>query len=353
MVKRLLRVLAVLVVSAGLVGAGWWAGRSALDTPSDPVGVGEPVVYEVVDGTVGRSLSFAAVAEWPVEDLVRNAAVGVVTSVSVDQGDSVDAGDVLYSVDLRPVVVARGVVPAFRDMALRVEGPDVAQLQSFLAGMGLYDGEIDGDFGSGTRVAVQAWQKEIGVADDGVVRVGDLVFVSELPMRVTLDGAVSVGMPLVGGEVTARRVVGDPLFTIPLSAEQRSLVPLHAEVRVSHSGGVWDARIRQVHEDDVSGQLSLDLEAIDGGSVCGADCAAAVALEDMTDFSSELVVVPETTGPIVPVAAIETASNGSTSVTTPGGRVIVEIVAAASGLAVVDGVAVGDEIILPVSESDL
>jgi len=352
MVRRLLRVLAVLVVGAGLVAAGWWAARSALEPPSDPLGADEPVVYEVVDGTVGRSLPFAAVAEWPMEDLARNAAMGVVTSVGVADGEVVDADDVLYSVDLRPVVVAPGVVPAFRDLTLRVEGPDVAQLQGFLSRLGFYDGEVDGSFESGTRAAVVDWQEAIGVPGDGVVRAGDLVFVPELPVRIALDEGVSVGAPLVGGEVTVRRVVGDPSFTIPLSPEQRSLVPLDADVLVSHSGGVWEARIQQVREDDALGQLSLDLEAVGGGSVCGGDCAAEVALGGMTDFSSELVVVPETAGPVVPLAAIMTAVDGSTSVTTREGRVVVEIVAASAGLAVVDGVSVGDEIILPISGSD-
>lgn len=351
-IGHLLRTLVVLFAGVALVGAGWWAARVALESPDDPLGTPEPVMYEIINGSVGRSLRFVAVAEWPVEDLARNTGSGIVTTVDIGRGDTVDAGDVLYTLDLRPVVVAKGTVPAFRDMAVLTEGPDVAQLQVFLSDMGFYGAEADGKFGSGTRDAVREWQKTTGVPDDGVVRAGDVVFIPELPVRVILDAGVTVGAPLVGGEATVRRLAGDPSFTIPLLPEQRSLVPLDAVVLVSHSGVVWDARISTVREDDAKGQLLVDLEASDGGSVCGDDCAAEVSLVGTTDFSVEVVVVPETTGPVIPMAAIETAPDGTMSVTTPGGVVPIEIIASADGLAVVGGVSVGDRIVLPVTGTD-
>lgn len=49
------------------------------------------------------------------------------------------------------------------------KGEDVSALQSTLASLGLYDGPIDGIFGSGTKAAVEAYQKETGLKADGIV----------------------------------------------------------------------------------------------------------------------------------------------------------------------------------------
>jgi multidrug efflux pump subunit AcrA (membrane-fusion protein) len=132
-VGRILMLLAV-VGMAGFVG--WWAGREALVAPEDPLAEPEPVSYTVVEGVVDHSLSFVAVAEWEPALLARSEVAGVVTSVSVEPGGEVSAGDVLFAADLRPVVAAAGQTPAFREMSLRDSGNDVGQLQGLLMGLG-------------------------------------------------------------------------------------------------------------------------------------------------------------------------------------------------------------------------
>ena len=49
------------------------------------------------------------------------------------------------------------------------KGQDVKDLQSRLAGLGYYTGEIDGEFGPGTKEAVTAFQKANGLEADGIV----------------------------------------------------------------------------------------------------------------------------------------------------------------------------------------
>lgn len=347
--KRVLRVVLVLVVAAGLVFGGWWAGQAALEPPEDPFGPAVETAYTVVDGSVGRSLNFAAVAEWPMVDLARSGSAGVVTSVDVVAGDEVVAGSVVYSVDLRPVTIGVGAVPMFRDLFLRAEGPDVAQVQALLAEMGFFVGEVDGVFGRDMRDAVRVWQDANGLPDDGVVRVGDVMFVPSVPVRVVLGDMVIVGASLGGGEVTVRRVTGDPVFVIPLALEQRGLVPLDAEVFVGHGAGVWEGMIGMVREDDQRSELLLEIVALDGGSLCGAECAAEVPLIGRSNYPAEVVVIPETSGPVVPIAAIQTSPDGATYVRAPdGGQIPVTIVEASNGIAVVEGVGVGDVILLPV-----
>ncbi len=337
----------ILFVAAGLLAAGWWAASVSLEPPEDPLREAVPVEYTVAEGVVGRSLRFPSVASWQFRDLARNASVGVVTSVAVSPGDEVAAGDVLYAVDLRPVVVAVGDTPMFRDLGLKSEGPDVVQLQELLTSLGLYSGKVDGVFGLAVRAAVRDWQDSLGLDDDGAVRRGDVVFASSLPARVVLANEVTVGAPLSGGEIVVRELVGDPEFVIPLSPQQRSVVPLSADVFVTYDGGVWPGRIVEVVEDELRGELLLVLEGDGGGSVCGSDCAVAVPLIGETSFSTEIVVVAETAGPVVPVAGVLTEADGSTSVRLADGTTVaVTVLAVADGLAVVEGVAAGDVIVL-------
>ena len=49
------------------------------------------------------------------------------------------------------------------------KGQDVKDLQSRLHGLGYYTGEIDGEFGPGTKEAVTAFQKANGLEADGIV----------------------------------------------------------------------------------------------------------------------------------------------------------------------------------------
>ncbi len=342
----------VLVVSAALA-VGVWAGRVVLVAPDDPLaGAPEPVTYAVAEGRLGRSLQFAAVAEWELVPLAWNAASGVVTSVDVAQGDEVVAGQRLYSVNLRPVVIAEGVVPAFRDLVLNAQGADVAQLQAMLSELGVFSAEVDGVFRTSTRAAVRAWQAASGMAVDGVVPLGDVIFVAELPARVMFTSTLVVGRSLLGGEQLVWEVPSSPVFRVPLSVEQRSLVPLSAAVFVTYADGVWAGRVDRAVETPESGRLDLILTGLDGRPLCGDECARWVELDHPTDFLVEIAVIPETVGPVVPVAAIQLDGGNQPFVTTAGGeRIDVTIVESAQGIAVVSGVEVGTVIQLPMTSA--
>jgi peptidoglycan hydrolase-like protein with peptidoglycan-binding domain len=334
----------VLVGVAGVVG--WWAGRTAV-APPEVVESSDAVAYEVGVDSVSRVLRFQGSAVWPLTDGPLSRAAGVVTSVAIDVGDTVDAGNVLYAVDLRPVVVAEGDTPMFRSLALRAEGPDVAQLQSMLATLGFFDGEADGVFGATTGTAVRAWQTSLGVEPDGVVQAGDVVFARELPLVVVPSETVAVGASVSGGEEAFRVVPEAPRFWVPLSPDQRSLVPSDVPVQVEHPGGIWDAVVVDVVEDPERFNLEYVLGGPDGGPVCGGACLDAVPLTGQTDFPVFFVVVPETTGPMVPVAAVHTGPGGEASVTMASGEVRpVTVLAGFGGMVIVDGIEPGELVLV-------
>jgi len=349
--SRLVKVIVAVVLAGVVGGVGFWAGRVALVPPSNPLAEVGPLTYTVADGQVGKSLSFVVQATWELSPVGRNGGAGVVTSMPVGIGDVVSAGDVLYSVDLRPVVVAEGVVPAFRDLSVGMVGPDVAQVQGLLTSLGFFDGDERGVFDAVTAAAVKGWQESLGVEADGVVRAGDVVFVPELPVRVAFSDVLAVGARVSGGEQVVLAVPADPMFVIPLSVEQRSLVPLSAQVKVTFAEGVWDAVVVEATESPLMNQLSLVLRGADGGPVCGDVCARWVSLTSRTDFRAQVVVIPDTTGPVVPVSAIGTdAANRPFVTLTDGTQVPVTVVASSQGTAVVDGIDVGTVVVLPYGE---
>lgn len=341
----------VVVITAA---AGFWAGRVAMFPPDDPLtSTAEPVHYEVVEQTIGRSLQFAAVAEWESAPLARARAAGIVTSVAFSAGAPVGAGDVLYTLNLRPVVVAQGEIPAFRDMQTGDEGADVAQLQAMLIGLGYSDAEPNGSFGTETDTATRAWQAALGVEGDGVVRLGDVVFAPELPTRMVPTEALTVGASLTGGETVVNAMAPAPTIVVPLTPEQRELVPLSGDVVVTYPGGTWQGVIARAAEplDEGGGILELVLEAAAGGPLCGDECTEWIPALGRTDFGAEIVVVPETTGPVIPVAAIVTDAGGEHTVRLlDGGNAPVKIQASTGGLAVVSGVESGDVVVLPFTE---
>ena len=304
-------------------------------------------MYEVGVDTVGRSLSLGVAAEWQAEPTAPVVAGGTVTSIEVGDGQVVRPGDVLVVLDLAPLVVAEGSTPVFRRMTRGDKGPDVAQLQRFLVSLGFNDHDPDGNYGGATESAVKAWQRSLDRDATGVVEMGDLVFVPELPARVRLGADISVGSRLDGEIALFDLVVGAPQFFVPLSIEQRDLVPLTSTVVIHAEDKTWSAIIDQVIEDPANGTLQLNLAAPDGGSICSDECEALVPLRGRTIFSADIVVVPETTGPAVPMAAIHAAPSGELYVILEGGEErAVSVVASRNGIAIVDGVEAGERVVM-------
>lgn len=333
---------ATLIIAAA---AGVWATRATLESPIGAEPTVRPSLYTVRQGTVSRIVSFVAEARWETVPLAINAASGTVTTVEVAAGSAVDTGQMLYSVDLRPTVAAVGSVPAFRDISLGLRGADIEQLQRFLAESGHYEGALDGIFDPATVAAVEAWQGQLGVEPDGIVRRSDVLFVPELPTRIAPSAELRVGLQLSGGEPVIERLPEAPAFTITLGADQADLVPLTASVVVHHSAGVWDGSIAS-STTRPTGELVLALEGVDGTPLCGAACDA-VPVGEPVLYATDLVAVPETTGPLVPVSALRTSPDGAvTIVTEQGVETPVEIVAAAEGRAVVSGIDEGTRVYL-------
>lgn len=336
--------LGAVVLVLAVFAAGWWAGRTALDPPQDPLPEPGVLSYEVVTGEVSRELNVTAQAAWPSAATLIAGAGGVVTTVDVPTGDLVGEGARILTVNLRPVIVAQGNVPAFRALVQGTIGADVAALQAFLTRIGFDAGTPDGRFDTGTATAVRAWQRSIGLAQTGAVELGDVVFTATLPARVRI--AVTVGTSVGPGTALGDLLAPAPEFRIPVTQDQVSLLPPNAEVSIQNAEGSWSATVTGIDPTNPE-QPQLILAGPEQGAVC-ADSCAEVPVSEASTWSASVVIVPRTEGPVIPVAAVRTQPDGSSTVRTTGGEdVTVEVIASNGGLAVVSGIQAGTEIEVP------
>jgi peptidoglycan hydrolase-like protein with peptidoglycan-binding domain len=196
------------------------------------------VQRESFDGTLGYADSRTLAA----------AATGTLTRLAAE-GSVVRRGGVLYGVDGSPVYLMDGGTPAWRTLGPGVEdGRDVRQLERNLVALG-YDPdgdiEVDDEFDWATEAAVRRWEEGRGATQDGVVELGEIVFLPA-PRRIgthaaALGSAVQPGIELMDTSAT-RRVV-----TVGLDASRQDLVAKGDAVRVELPGGMTVAgRISKV-----------------------------------------------------------------------------------------------------------
>jgi len=342
-------------ISLGLLaaggGAGWWAASTLLEPPEDVLAAPAHALATAREGTVGQSLRLNAAGQWATTATFQGFGSGVITERVLVDGDAVGQGDVLFTLNLRPVVIAEGMIPAFRDLTLNARGDDVTQLQELLIALGYFTGEPSGVFGAGTRNAVREWQRGLGLERTGVVGRGDILFIPELPARLALTGNITVGAELAGTWNAVQVLDGTPSFAVSLTDQQMMMVAPGLAVEVQGPNAAWPAIIDHLAPASQEGYQFLSQRAVltapDGGPVCADECHL-VSVGDPTLFGAFIHVVPEVTGVVVPAAAVVTDAAGRTGVRLADGEFHpVELLASATGSAVVVGIEVGMQVRTP------
>ncbi|MGX5682621.1 peptidoglycan-binding domain-containing protein [Schumannella luteola] len=349
--RRLLRWTLSLLVVLALGAAAGWAAAVVLAPPRDVVGAADFTFVEVKAGEVGSSLNFNTVAAWTTKPVASNLTSGTVTSVSVAPGQEVSHGTTLYTVNLRPVAIAQGSIPAFRSLAQGAEGADVAQLQQFLATIGTYSGPVDGDFDYSTTQAVKAWQKLVGVEADGAMQAGDLVYVPTLPARIALDSEkVTVGAVINQGDTVVLGLPSSPTFRIPLTSNQGALVPLGTRVEITGPNGEqWQAFAAEQKTTETGIDILLAPEE-GQASICLEACGS-IPVSGEASLRSQIIIVEAIAGLTVPSAALNSRADGSIVVFDEEGlEHAVTVVASAKGMSLVEGVPAGLLVRVPAAE---
>lgn len=339
------------LVMGGAVG---WAASEVLQPAADPLKAESHTYAVVSDGEVGASLAVSAVSTWPSEQVGTNQAVGVVTTVEVQDGVEVDQGSTLFSVDLAPVVIAEGEVPMFRAISRGVEGPDVGQLQAMLQSLSFYSGPIDGKAEAGTERAIKLWQRAEGGEETGIVPEGSIVFVPRLPSRVTLDtNVVSRGLSLSGGESVVSSLPTAPSFVVPATDQQAAEMTPGTRVEItSPAGAVWTGIAGGQTRDDESQSVEVALEATSGSSIC-ADTCAEIPVSGQTVLPARAITTETVTGLVVPAAAVlSSAGNTPIVIDDAGNEIPVRILASARGMVAIDGASLGVRVRVPATKDE-
>ena len=329
-----------LVLIVAVAGVAYWAGLQVAEVPAAVAGASTPPITVVQRGSIERVLDLAVSGEWPLLPVVRSGRDGVVTSTE-SEGQMVDTGDVLLSINLEPVVVASGTVPMFRDLVLGAEGEDVRQIQTFLQASGFGPLKEDGVYSAQVVESVKAWQGQLRVAASGVVSQGAVVFMDTLPARVRL--LVVVGDRVSSGSDLAQQFGPRPLFAATASGSQRAelLTGMSITIR-SPLGGVWSGALGTFTPSG-EGVFTASIDGVD----CSADCTS-IPLDGTSALSGTVVTVPAAEGIVVPLSAITELATGSLVVQLEDGALVdVRILAESDGLAVVDGLTSGSRVRLP------
>jgi multidrug efflux pump subunit AcrA (membrane-fusion protein) len=87
---------------------------------------------------------------------------GQVSSVLVEDGDTIESGDVIFALDGRAAVAVDGEFSFFRQLDVGSQGPDVAQLERILVDQGYQVGRVDELFTEETRSGLAQWQRDRG-----------------------------------------------------------------------------------------------------------------------------------------------------------------------------------------------
>jgi peptidoglycan hydrolase-like protein with peptidoglycan-binding domain len=332
------------------LGLGWWAALQATRPPVADTPAVQAVTVAVRQGTVSVEQAYGINADWPTHPLGVNGSGGTLTSLGLAaSGSLIHEGDTLYSVDLIPVVAVEGSVPAFRDLGPGSHGADVEQLQKFLVHKGYLKGSVDGQFGSATTHAVSRWNADLGAGASSIVPLGRIVFLPSLPANLAPAPDLRIGMRVSPGQELLVGADAPPHFSFRVLPEAVSRTTPGMAVRIDASGEHWSGEVDHLEAamDETGGMIAVLRPAKGSDTICGMECAQVLRLGGKAVLPGTLVLVPETSGPEIPTAAITTDASGSTFVTLESGkRKAVRILASSDGRSVVDGIQIGDRIVV-------
>ncbi|MTB11644.1 MAG: biotin/lipoyl-binding protein, partial [Actinobacteria bacterium] len=93
---------------------------------------------------------------------INSAVDGKVSQISVEDGDTVEAGDGVFALDGRTAVAVAGDFSFYRELSVGSVGPDVKQLETILNDNGYPISSVDSLFTEQTRSALAQWQFDRG-----------------------------------------------------------------------------------------------------------------------------------------------------------------------------------------------
>lgn len=337
--------LAWLLVAVVAAGAGWWAASNITQPVLSQETNRAQVTVTVEQGEIGQQVNAQGTVSFDTARSLFSGTDGVVTGASLDPGAELSSGDVLLTVDLRPIVLAQGAVPAFRDLSQKMSGPDVAQLRKFLK---LPEGQV---FDYTTRTAVIAWQKTHGLKADGILHLGDILFVPDLPTRAFLADEIEVGATISLGQRLLNVAQSSP--KIAVDGDSLGQITAGMTVTVTTPAG-----------NTIAGELEGPYRGDDGlerfvvrnrsaGDLCDQECAQEFPIRANSRVTAQVDVMPTVTGLVVPHSALAAMADGSVALRLESGELQpIDIIQQGQGTSIITGVDQGTVIQLFADQGD-
>jgi hypothetical protein len=202
---------------------------------------------EVVRRTLESTEELDGALGYEGEGTIVNGLAGTVTWLP-EEGMVARQGDPILEVDGRDrAVVLYGKRPAWRPMREGMSnGADVAQLETALKSLGYLrkSHHPNREFDDTTADALREWQEDLGVREDGVVDLGEVVF-TDGPVRLA-DVRLMLGVRAGPGATLATTTSANRVVTLDLDAERQDILAAGDAVGIklpdgsSTTGTVWE-----------------------------------------------------------------------------------------------------------------
>lgn len=356
MLVSIVSVFSLIVI--GFIGGYLMVGevRSSSDTSYSRL---EPEIWEVKHEHIGRSFTFVGkvdVNSMPSPQLRQS---GTITAVHLHGTQELGTNTRIVDVDLVPVVAGVGDMPLFRELGEGDQGADVAQLRSFLCGLGYGVCGSSTFFDENMTLAVKKWQKKLNAPVTGRVSAGAIMFFPSLPVTASLKDGIAVGEQI---EETSRvlSIAGKiPTVSIKLSEEQKKLVSPGSSVLFDDGAHGVLGEFSEVESSDEEHEQAGYLAEVftaEGEPYCSTTQYCSVKLDGKEKVNIELKVesVAESDGLGVPLMAVQTDATGKTYVVLETGEhQDIQIEASDGAIALVSGLSEGTRVRLRVVEDAL
>lgn len=257
------------------------------------VGLGYDLTESVVVDGYYSSATADAVGRWQDRH-------GLVVDERFSLGDGVFLPDTAIVVGVRTTVgAAVGPTTPVLDVQIGsapIEGPDVLQLQQALVRLG-HPAPTTGVLDEATTAAIAAWQTAIGATPDGVVGLGEVVFLAA-PVRVT-EASLGIGKPVNNGSNVLTTSAASSVVLVDLDAGDQDLLVVGQVVQVELPGGALvDATVDDVDRiarRTANGDVVFEVRILLSDPAAGLDLdQAPVDVLVVTDRRTDVLAVPVT-----------------------------------------------------------
>lgn len=242
---------------AATVGFGGGSGTpAAANLPASTAEVTRQTLLDTksVDGTLGYGDATALAARLG----------GTLTQLPY-AGSVFQRGNALFKVDNKPVVLMYGALPAYRNLGVGDEGPDVKQLEQNLKALGYKGFTVDDEYTSDTADAVEEWQEDLGLDETGRVELGRVVFAAGA-LRIDSVKA-ALGQQLGPGQEVFSYTGTTRVITVQVSVADQRLAKKGTKVEVEMPDGkTTEGAVQRVYtvieaSDDPNGDPETKIEA--------------------------------------------------------------------------------------------